>query len=177
MKDVLIKPIPVEFVTHKILLIRGQKVMLDSDLAEFYQVPTMRLNEQVKRNTDRFPTDFVFRLSPEETSNLNLSQFAMGSQKHRDPRFSPYAFTEHGVLMLSAVLKSQRAAEVSILIVRAFVRLREILSSNKELGFKVSEIEREQVIQNRHINAIYRILDKLISEPDKPKECIGFRRN
>jgi hypothetical protein len=101
--------VPIEAISQRIFIIRGVKVMLDADLAELYQVPTMRLNEQVKRNKERFPEDFMFRLSPEETKKLNLSQIAIGSQKHRDPRLPPYAFTEHGVAMLSAVLKSERA--------------------------------------------------------------------
>ncbi len=168
MKDVSIKPIPVEFVAHKILLIRGQKVMPDSDLAEFYGVSTKALNQAVKRNADRFPSDFMFQLSREEALQLNRSQIATGSEDRKDgnlrsqfvtsslgyggKRYLPYVFTEHGVVMLASVLRSQKAAEISIFIVRAFVRIREILSSNKELAFKIQELEHEQKLQNRYIN-------------------------
>lgn len=181
--------IPIESISSRIYLIRGMKVMLDSDLAELYGVPTKRLNEQVRRNASRFPSDFMFRLSTEELKHFNrsqfatgsskasnLSQFAIGSQKHRDPKLLPYAFTEHGVAMLSSVLRSPQAVEMNIFIIRAFIRLREILSSNKELADKVREIEREQRLQNRHINSIYDMLSKLMKEPVKAKEPIGFRK-
>lgn len=181
--------LPVEAISQRILIIRGVKVMLDADLAELYGVATKNLNKAVKRNLLRFPDDFMFQLTSNEVMMMNRSQIVTGSsgvdnnrfqigtgpQKHRNLKFLPYAFTEHGVAMLSAVLKSDRAIEMSVFIVRAFVRLREILASNKELAYKVEEIEREQKTQNRHINAIYRILDKFIAEPTKPKEPIGFR--
>jgi hypothetical protein len=104
-------PAPVELIERKIYLIRGQKVMLDSDLAELYQAPTKTLNQAVKRNPDRFPDDFMFRLTDEEAEASNRSQTVTGSQKHRDPRLLPYAFTEHGVAMLSSVLHSTRAVQ------------------------------------------------------------------
>jgi hypothetical protein len=194
--------IPIEAISQRIFIIRGVKVMLDADLAELYQVTTKRLNEQVKRNYTRFPPDFMFQLTLKEIEALNRSQIATGSdralnlsqiaigseielnrsqivtgsQKHRDPRFLPYAFTEHGVAMLSAVLKSERAVEMSVYIVRVFIKLRELLASNKDLANKVEEIEREQKLQNNHINAIYRILDKLIEEPIKKEGKIGFNQ-
>ena len=115
--------------------------MLDADLAEIYQVSTKRLNEQVKRNRRRFPEDFMFRLTHDEVEELNRSQFATGSQKHRDPRFRPYAFTEQGIAMLSSVLRSKRAISVNIEIMRAFVKLREILASNSELSRRLDELE------------------------------------
>ncbi|MDE2188326.1 MAG: ORF6N domain-containing protein [Patescibacteria group bacterium] len=166
--------IPTEAISQRIFIIRGVKVMFDADLAELYGVTTKRLNEQVKRNLTRFPADFMFQLTLEEIELFNRSQIATGSQKHRDPRFLPYVFTEHGVAMLSAVLRSERAIEMSVYIVRAFIKLREMIASNKELGNKVKEIEREQKLQNRHINAIYRILDKLIEEPVKKAGHMGF---
>jgi hypothetical protein len=192
--------IPIEAISQRIFIIRGVKVMLDADLAELYGVTTKRLNEQVKRNNTRFPRDFMLQLTPEEVETLNRSQIATGSdralnlsqiaigseielnrfqigagsQKHRDPRFLPYAFTEHGVAMLSAVLKSERAVEMSVYIVRAFIKLRELLASNKDLANKVEEMEREQKTHNKHINAIYRILDKLIDEPVKKAGHMGF---
>ena len=110
----VVRSAAVELIEDKIYLIRGQKVMLDSDLAELYQVPTKRLNEAVKRNLRRFPQDFMFRLESRETEALNRSQIATGSQKHRDPGLLPYAFTEHGVTMMSAVLKSQPAIEMRL---------------------------------------------------------------
>jgi|GEM_PF-790039 len=116
--------IPGERIERAILLIRGQKVLLDSDLAELYGVETKALNQAVKRNLARFPADFMFRLNRHETRELNRSQIVTGSQKHRDPRFPPYAFSEQGVAMLSSVLRSERAVAVNIEIMRAFVRVR-----------------------------------------------------
>lgn len=186
-KDIM----PLQIIERRIFVIRGMKVMIDADLAELYGVNTKRLNEQVKRNTSRFPSDFMFQLneneyknlrsqfatSSSETELLNWSQFATGSQKHRDPKNLPYAFTEHGVAMLSSVLRSERAVQVNIFIIRAFIKIREILASNKELAYKIEELERGQRTQNRHINAIYSILDKFVTEPAKPKNPLGFRRD
>jgi hypothetical protein len=150
------------------------KVMLDMDLAELYGVSTKRFNEQLKRNLNRFPHDFMFQLTKEELGNR--SQFATGSQKHRNTRFLPYAFTEHGVAMLSSVLKSERAIEMNVLIIRAFIRIREIITSNKELSYMIDELKREQKVQNRHINSIYSILEKLITQPVKTRHHIGFNK-
>src|ERR1039457_5178559 len=111
-------------VEGKILFVRGHRVMLDADLAAVYHGTTKRLNEQVKRNNARSPEDFMFRLTADEVAELNQSQFATGSQKHRDPRFPPFAFTEHGAVMLASVLNSKVAVEASIQVVRAFVRIR-----------------------------------------------------
>ncbi len=116
---------------------------MDADLALLYAVPTKRLNEQVKRNAERFPQDFVFRLTPEEAQALNRSQIATGSQKHRDPRFAPFAFTEHGAIMAANVLASPQAVEMSVYVVRAFVRLRETVASNQTLAAKLDELERK----------------------------------
>ena len=117
-----------------ILVVRGHKVLLDRDLALLYDVETKALNQAVRRNLDRFPDDFMFQLTVAEVAELNRSQFVTGSQKHRDPRFRPYAFSEQGVAMLSSVLRSKRAVAVNIAIMRAFVRLREMLDSNRELA-------------------------------------------
>ncbi len=168
--------IPIETVSQRIFLIRGQKVMIDSDLSELYGVSTIRLNEQVRRNIDRFPDDFMFQISKEEYESLR-SQIAISNSVRGGRRYLPYAFTEHGVSMLSSVLKSPRAVQLNILIIRAFIRIREILSSNKELAYKIEELEREQKVQNRHINAVYSMLEKLMSEPTKPKGPIGFSKN
>lgn len=131
--------IPLEYIASSILVIRGEKVMLDADLAMLYDVPTKALNQAVKRNLKRFPADFMFQLTREEVETLNRSQFVTGSQKHRDPRYPPYAFTEHGVAMLSSVLNSERAIEVNILIMRAFGRLREMVASHKDLARQLME--------------------------------------
>ena len=124
-----------------ILVIRGEKVMLDTDLAHLYEVTTKALNQAVRRNRDRFPGDFMFQLTREETEQLNRSQIVTGSQKHRDPRFPPYAFTEQGVAMLSSILRSKRAVMVNISIMRAFVKLRGMLASNTELSRKLDKLE------------------------------------
>jgi len=123
--------------------------MLDADLAMLYDVPTKALNQAVKRNLKRFPADFMFQLSREEVETLNRSQFVTGSKKHRDPRYPPYAFTEHGVAMLSSVLNSERAIEVNILIMRAFGRLREMVASHKDLAGKLDALEKKYDAQFR----------------------------
>jgi hypothetical protein len=128
--------------------------MLDSDLAELYQVPTKVFNQAVRRNLDRFPEDFMFRLSSEELEALNRSQIVTGSQKHRDPRYLPYAFTEHGVAMLSSVLNSARAVQMNILIIRAFVQLRELLATHKDLAQKIEKLEAGQKHQGSVIAVV-----------------------
>jgi hypothetical protein len=133
--------VSVEQITQSILVFRGQKVLLDAELAELYGVPTKRLNEQVKRNAARFPEDFLFRLTSAEVEGLNRSHFATGSQRHRDPRFPPYAFTEHGAIMSATILNSPRAVEMSVYVVRAFVRLRDFLASNRELARRFAQLE------------------------------------
>jgi len=133
--------VPMERIEQCILLIRGQKVMLDSDLAKLYQVTTKRLNEQVRRNLKRFPDDFMFQLNYQEVALLR-SQIATlkdGRGEHR--KYLPYVFTEQGVAMLSSVLNSERAIQVNVEIMRAFVRLRQILSTHKDLARKLSELE------------------------------------
>ena len=159
--------IPVERIAAQIYLMRGLNVMLDFDLAELYGVTTRRLNEQVTRNAERFPEDFMFRLSREEIEALNRSQFATGSQKHRDPRYPPRAFTQEGVAMLSSILRSRRAVEVNIGIMRAFVRLREMLASNEELARKVAQ-------HDRQIAVLFDEVKKLLELPEPKKNPIGF---
>ena len=163
--------IPIEAIGQRIFVIRGLKVMLDQDLAELYGVSTKRINEQVRRNKERFPDDFMFQLSKEEVENLR-SQFATSSWG--GSRYLPYAFTEHGVAMLSSVLKSPRAVQINILIIRAFIKLRLLLASNKELEQKIVDIEREQGLQNQHINKIWDVLNKLLNEPIKKPNKMGF---
>jgi flagellar capping protein FliD len=163
--------IPAETIERRILLVRGQKVMLDAALADLYQVPTKVLNQAVKRNLDRFPEYFMFRLTSEE---VNQSQFVTGSQKHRDPRRLPYAFTEQGVAMLSSVLKSARAVQVNIAIMRIFVRLRQMLETHRDLAERLQAIEQKY---DRQFEVVFQILDQLMetpSEPEAPKQPIGF---
>lgn len=152
--------------------------MLDSDLAALYGVTTRRLNEQVKRNAERFPADFMFRLTAAETEAMNRSHFATGSQRHRDPRFAPYAFTEHGALMAASVLNTPRAVEVSLYVVRAFVELRETLATHKDLAKRLDELEaRLQKKLTTHDQAIAGILQAiraLTAPPEHTRRPIGF---
>ncbi len=131
-----------ETITHRILMLRGQKVLLDSDLAALYDVPTKRFNEQVKRNLERFPADFMFQLTEEEWESLRsqIATLKPGRGQHR--KYMPYAFTEHGAIMAATILNSSRATEVSVYVVRAFVRLREVLASNAELAKRLNDLER-----------------------------------
>ena len=146
-------------VIDKIQIVRGKKVMLDEDLAELYEVQTKRLNEQVKRNIERFPSDFMFQLTKEEFENLK-SQFATARWGGR--RNLPYAFTEHGVLMLSSVLKSKRAIQVNIQIMRIFTRMRELLMNQKDLILKIEKIENKLEGQNYEISLLFEYLKKLM---------------
>ena len=167
--------IPLEHIESRILLIRGQKVILDADLALLYGVSTKRLNEQVRRNIDRFPPDFLFQLNAKEHDFLR-SQFATlkrGRGQHR--KYLPYVFTEHGAIMAAAVLDSERAVQVSIYVVRAFVQLREMLSSNKELARKLNELERKLVTHDRAITELIEAIRQLMAQPEpKKKRPIGF---
>lgn len=164
--------VPSERVERSILTIRGHHVMLDADLAELYGVTTKRFNEQVKRNSDRFPEDFMFRLNRREVEQLNRSQFATGSQKHRDPRYPPYAFTEHGTVMLANILKSKTAVQTSIQVVRAFVRLRQVLSSNAALARKLNALEKKH---DDRFKVVFEAIDRLMRPPDPKQRAIGFR--
>ncbi|MBM4091633.1 MAG: ORF6N domain-containing protein [Planctomycetes bacterium] len=161
--------LPAERIEQAILLIRGQKVMLDSDLAELYEVPTKRLTEAVRRNQSRFPSDFMFQLTTSEFENLR-TQFATSSWGGR--RYNPFVFTEHGILMLSSVLRSERAVQVNIAIMRAFVRLREMLATHKELARKLDELERKYDSQFR---VVFEAIRQLMAPPTAAeKRRIGF---
>jgi hypothetical protein len=166
--------ISVEGVSRTILSVRNLRVILDSDLAALYGVSTKRLNEQVKRNAARFPDDFVFRLSAPETEALNRSHFATGSQKHRDPRFPPFAFTEHCAIMAATILNSPRAVEMSLYVVRAFIRLRELLAANSVLSRKLDELERKYKHHDHAIAAILSTLRELMHAPAPKRRRIGF---
>jgi len=168
--------IPLERVQSRILLIRGQKVILDSDLAELYGVPVKRLNEQVKRNAERFPPDFMFRLTAEESEHLK-SQIATSSRDWGGRRYKPYAFTEHGAIMAAGVLNSPQAVQMSIFVVRAFVRLRRTLASNPDLAARLERIEKTVGNHDRQIVAIVDAIRLLMPPPDDPpKEPFGFHR-
>jgi hypothetical protein len=167
--------VPVEFIERKIYLIRGYKVMLDSDLAELYQVPTKVLNQAVRRNLDRFPADFMFRLNDQELENWRSQIVTSNPGAKMGLRRPPYAFTEHGVAMLSSVLMSKRAVELNILIIRAFVRLREYLATHKDLARKLEDVERTQEEHSAHIRQIYDYIQRLLKPaPEHPKRRIGF---
>jgi len=161
-----------ERIEHAIILVRGEKVMLDRELADIYGVETKVLNQAVKRNANRFPEDFMFRLTNGEVAELNRSQIVTGSQKHRDPRFPPYAFTEHGALMLANVLNSERAAQTSVQVVRVFVRLRQMLASNAELARKLEAMEKKYDAQ---FKVVFQAIRQLMAPPPEPKRReIGF---
>jgi hypothetical protein len=164
--------IPDEVVVSKIYLIRNQKVMLDDDLAELYQVETRRLNEQVKRNMDRFPEDFMFQLTEVEWQNLK-SQNATSSWGGR--RKTPYAFTEHGVLMLSSVLNSNRAIQVNIQIMRIYAKLREMLMTNKDILLKLEKLERRVMNHDQDIKVVFDYLKELLNPKAEPMRKIGFK--
>jgi len=146
--------------------------MIDSNLAELYRVPTFRLNEAVKRNKGRFPKDFMFKLTKRESDSLT-SQFAM-SNRRGGRRTLPYAFTEHGVVMLSSVLNSERAVQMNIVIVRAFVKLRELLATHKDLARKIEDLDRKHKQHGEQLAAVYSVVRQLIEPPAKPKHRIGF---
>jgi len=166
----------VEQIQEKIYLIRGQKVMLASDLAKLYMVETFNLNKAVKRNIDRFPEDFMFQLTREEADSLKF-QIGMSNQSGRGGRrYLPYVFTEQGVAMLSSVLSSKRAIQVNIAIIRAFVELREILSTNKKLAHKLQELENKIESQDKKIYTIFEAINSLMAPPEKKKRKIGFKR-
>ena len=162
-------------IEDKIFLIRKGKVMLDSDLAELYGVTTKRLNEQVRRNLDRFPKDFMFQLTKAEDQNLK-SQIATSKKGHGGKRKLPYAFTEHDAIMLASVLNSERAVETSILVVRAFVRLRKMLSTQKKIMQKITELERRLTGHDQDLRAIFTALKQLMTLPTTRKKQIGFER-
>lgn len=165
--------IPVERIEQRILVIRGQRVMLDSDLAELYGVTTKRLNQQVARNPERFPEDFMFQLTLKEFEILRL-QFATSSWRHGGRRTPPYVFTEHGAIMLASVLNSERAIEASVFVVRAFVKLRSLLATHKEIAQKLTELERKLTGHDEDIKTLFAAIRQLMAQPDPKTKRIGF---
>jgi hypothetical protein len=162
----------------KIYLIRGQKVMLDRDLAELYGIETKRLKEAVKRNLFRFPEDFMFELTKEEFSNWR-TQFATSNSDKMGLRYSPMVFTEHGVLMLSSVLNSPKAINVNIQIMRIFIRFRQMLTDTLSLKLEIEEIKKKLQNQDKNIELVFSYLDELITRQEEraPRRRIGFRIN
>ena len=160
-------------VEARILVLRQQKVILDSDLAELYGVPVKRLNEQVKRNQERFPEDFMFQMTAEEQESLR-SQIATSKNTRGGRRYAPYAFTEHGAIMAATVLNSERAVEMSVFVVRAFVRLREMLATNQKLAVKMDELEQRLDTHDASIQELIDAIRELMA-PDPPTgRKIGF---
>jgi hypothetical protein len=180
-----------------ILTLRGQKIILDADLAEIYGVPTKRLNEQVKRNADRFPEDFIFQLTAQEWSNLksqivtsslevpqkervvpDWSQFATSSKRHRGAAYRPIAFTEHGAIMAAMVLNSPEAVAMSVFVVRAFMQMREQLAANAAILKRLAEIDRTLLEHDSALRTIWTKLQPLLAPPpEPPKRRIGFNRD
>jgi len=163
--------IPREEIEQTILVIRGHNVMLDSDLAHLYGVTAGRLNEAVKRNEDRFPSDFMFQLTKPEFEHLK-SQIAISSSKWGGRRHAPYAFTEQGVAMLSSVLQSKRAVQVNIAIMRAFVQLREMITSNKGLARRLNELEKKY---DGQFHVVFDAIRQLMEPPTPKPRRIGFK--
>ena len=166
--------VPEEMIEQKIFIIRGQKVMFDRDLAVLYGITTFNLNKAVSRNIARFPDDFMFRLSKGEFHDLI---FHFGISRRGGTRKLPRAFTEHGILMLSSVLRSERAVFVNIAIMRAFVKLRQMISSHKELSRKLSVLEHKIERHDDDIIAIFSAIRRIMKEEEKPKARIGFLRD
>jgi len=160
-----------EEIVSKIYYIRGKKVMLDKDLAELYSVETKALNQAVKRNINRFPNDFMFQLTKEETQSLRSQNVTLKRGEHR--KYSPYVFSEHGVLMLSNILKSETAINISIQIIRIFIKLREVLNAHKDLKDKIERMERKY---DQQFQVIFEAIKQIMLPPEKPKK-IGFLKD
>lgn len=163
--------IPAARIEHRILMLRSEKVMLDSDLAELYGVETKTLNQAVKRNLERFPADFMFQLTDEETRLVLRSQIVTSSLGYGGRRYRPYAFTERGIAMLSSVLASQQAIQVNIAIMRTFVQLRQILASHADLARKLEALERKY---DKQFRGVFDAIRALMAEKEKPRREMGF---
>jgi hypothetical protein len=165
-------PIPVERIEKAILLVRGQKVILDKDLAVLYGVETRVLKQAVRRNRNRFPSDFMFELTKEENRSLRSQNVIL--EPGRYSKYLPFAFTEQGVAMLSSILNSERAIAVNIAIMRVFVRLREMMATHKELAFKLIELEERLEGHDEQIQNIFEAIRQLMTTPEPPRKKIGF---
>jgi hypothetical protein len=165
--------VPEEVIVRKILFVRGEKVLLDRDLAELYGAETRVLKQAVRRNRKRFPKDFMFELTKQEFKDWR-SQFVISNSDKMGLRYRPMAFTEQGVAMLSSVLNSDRAIEVNIAIMRAFVQLRKMIASNKDLAQKLKELEKRLEKHDEDIKLIFEAIRELMTPPDTPPKKIGF---
>lgn len=166
--------VPYDAIERSILLLRGEKVILDADLAIFYGVTTKRLNEQVRRNRDRFPSDFMFQLTKREKEEVVANCDHLKNLKY-SPNL-PYAFTEHGAIMAATILNSSIAVEASIFVVRAFVKFREMISAHKELTRKLKQLEKKITGHDEDIKLVFEAIKQLMKPPEKKKRKIGFRR-
>ena len=164
--------VPSDLIEQRIFLLRGQRVMFDRDLAEMYGVETKYLNRQVRRNRERFPREFMFQVTNKEKNELVTNWHRFASLKHAN--VLPYAFTEHGVAMLSSVLHGKRAIHINILLIKVFVKLREILANHKELALRLKELELRISKHDDSISAIFDAIRQLMAPPEKPKRPIGF---
>jgi hypothetical protein len=174
MNDEEASTLPDEVLMDKILLIRNMKVMLDKDLAELYGIDTKRLKEQVRRNINRFPEDFMFEISEEEHEILK-KQFG-NRNRGQHSKYPPYAFTEHGVLMLSSVLNTERAVKVNIQIMRVYVRIQEMIQTHKDLILKMDQLEMKVGKQDEKISIVFEYLRKFVDVKDKQRKKVGFKR-
>lgn len=169
MKDLMV----VEMIENKIYLVRGHKVMLDSDLAALYEVETRALIQAVKRNISRFPSDFMFQLNFQDVAALRSQIVTLKKGRGEHRKYAPYVFTENGVAMLSSVLNSERAVQVNIAIMRVFVKLREMISTNKDLAKRLDNLEKKYDSQ---FKMVFDAIRQLMTPPEKPKRKIGFQR-
>ena len=165
---------PVEHITRAILVLRGQRVILDRELAAIYGVTTKRLNEQIKRNAERFPQDFMFRLTLEEAERSRSQIATLKPGRGHNIKYQPYAFTEHGAIQAANVLNSPRAIATGVFVVRAFVRLRELLASDTALARKLDELERNDRHHDKAITAILSAIRELTNPPAPKHRGIGF---
>lgn len=162
-------------IESKIYLIRGQKVMLDFDLAEMYDVANKALKQAARRNMERFPEDFMFELSADEVERLSRSQFVT-LKRGQNIKYRPFAFTEHGVLMLSSVLRSERAVQVNIQIMRVYSKMKELLQMNKDILNKLEKLEKSSDKHDKEIKLIFNTIKKLIAQPIERTQRIGFKK-
>jgi hypothetical protein len=167
-----------KYIERRILLVRGQRVMLDSDLAELYGVfETKVFNQALRRHLSRFPHDFMFQLTGEEASSLRSQIVTLEKGRGRYSKYRPFAFTEHGVAMLSSVLRSERAVQMNILIIRAFIALGDVLATHKDLARKMRALELRQLQHGEQLAAVYTVVKRLMNAPEKGRERIGFAQS
>ena len=170
-KDIIPPAYTLDAIVQRIFTLRGQRVMLDSDLAALYGVPLKALNQAVKRNADRFPEDFMFQLTPEEANSLRSQIVTLNAGRGQHRKYLPYAFTEQGVAMLSSVLNSEQAIHVNVAIMRAFVQLRGVLASHAELARQLAELEQKY---DEQFKVVFDAIRALMEPPDNSQKKIGF---